>query len=276
MISSPVKIANAAIHKSSNKKAVAVDNKNNIELIADNTVITISKTNGGIILITHDGQSIAFNNGPELVEDTAEFSSIKSYPSGNNQVVEVNYQHNKKWVRYTMNDNGWLRMDYRYSPSAGPHHFIGITFSYPASEVTGIRWLGKGPYRVWKDRMKGVTYNVWTNHYNDTRTGEQWAYPEFKGYFADMYWAQIQTNEMPITILTSTKNIFLRLLTPKYGVNPRYTAVTFPKGDISFLQAIDPMGTKVHKPEDLGPEGQLYEVKKDTSYDGTLYFHFGE
>lgn len=276
MISSPGKIADEAIHPSSDKKATVVENKSDIEMMGGNTIITISKENGEIISVRHNGQAVSFNHGPQLVEDTAVLSSIKSYSSGNNDVVEVNYEQHKKWIKYTMSGNGWLRMDYRYAPSAGPHPFIGITFSYPATEVTGIRWLGQGPYRVWKNRMKGVTYNVWTNHYNDTRTGEQWAYPEFKGYFANLYWAQIQTDELPITIITSTKNIFLRLLTPKYGVNPRYTAVAFPKGDISFLQAINPMGTKVHKPEELGPHGQLYEVKDNAVYKGILYFYFGK
>lgn len=275
MIASPEKTASNIIHES-NEKATAIENKNNIELLGGNTKITISKTNGEIISVIHKGQTVSFKNGPQLVEDSAILSSIKFYPSGNSQVVEVNYQNHKKWIRYTMNGNGWLKMDYSYAPSPGPHHFIGITFNYPPTEVNSIRWLGKGPYRVWKNRMQGVTYNVWTNRYNDTKTGEEWNYPEFKGYFANMHWAQIQTNELPITIVTSTKNIFLRLLTPKYGVDPHYTAVTFPKGNISFLQAINAMGTKVHKPEDLGPHGQLYEVKDNAVYKGTLYFYFGE
>lgn len=276
MISSPAKVAAGAMNRPSNKRATAIENKNNIVLIGGNTKITISKMNGEIISVTHRGQTVSFNNGPQLVEDTAIFSSIRSYPSGNDHVVEVNYKDHKKWIKYSMNGSGWLRMDYHYAPSPGPHHFIGITFSYPATEVNSIRWLGKGPYRVWKNRMQGVTYNVWTNHYNDTRTGEAWSYPEFKGYFANMYWAQIQTDELPITVITASKNIFLRLLTPQYGVDPHYTAVMFPKKDISFLQAIDPMGTKVHKPEELGPQGHLYEVKKNAIYKGTLYFYFGE
>lgn len=276
MISSPEKIAAGAISSQSNEKATSVENKNHIELIGGNTEITISKVNGEIIAVHHNGRTISLKDGPHLVEDTAAFSSIQSYPSGNDQVVEVSYKDHKKWIKYTMSGSGWLRMDYRYTPSAGQHHFIGITFSYPGTKVNSIRWLGKGHYRVWKDRMQGVTYNVWANHYNDTKTGQEWDYPEFKGYFANMYWAQIQTTEMPITVITNTKNIFLRLLTPKYGVDPSHTTVVFPKGDISFLQAIDPIGTKVHKAEDLGPQGQLYEVKKNAIYKETLYFHFGE
>lgn len=47
-----------------------------------------------------------------------------------------------------------------------------------------MRWLGKGPYRVWKNRIEGTNYGIWQKDYNNTVTGEyyhQLIYPEFKG-----------------------------------------------------------------------------------------------
>ena len=48
--------------------------------------------------------------------------------------------------------------------------------------------MGDGPYRVWKNRMKGTQFGIWTKEYNNTETGESpWIYPEFKGYYSNLY-----------------------------------------------------------------------------------------
>jgi len=278
MISNPQKVRKADITLNSSKKANAIQKPNSILLEGGNTRIDISKKTGNIIHITHNGLPVLFDNGPCLLgKSKASFFSIKSYADGNQQVVDVHFKNDKKWIKYTMYGDGWLQMDYQYQPTQGKHPYLGITFSYPPNKVNAIKYLGKGPHRVWKNRMRGTTFNVWSNQYNNTRTGQQWNYPEFKGYFANLYWAKIKTSEQPITVVTDTKNIFLRLLTPQYGVNPRHTKVKFPKGNISFLQVINPIGTKFHAPNELGPAGHLYKVPENSKpYKGTLYFRFGE
>ncbi len=55
---------------------------------------------------------------------------------------------------------------------------MGITFQYPEEKITGMKWLGRGPYRVWKNRLKGMQFGVWEKAYNNTVTGESWNYPE--------------------------------------------------------------------------------------------------
>ena len=32
---------------------------------------------------------------------------------------------------------------------------LGVRFDIPESDVTAKRWLGKGPYRVWQNRLEG-------------------------------------------------------------------------------------------------------------------------
>jgi hypothetical protein len=49
--------------------------------------------------------------------------------------------------------------------------------------------------------------------------------------------------------------------------------VPFPAGDISFLDAIPPIGTKFDPPANLGPESQPNIAAGD--YHRTLYLHFG-
>ena len=118
----------------------------------------------------------------------ADFTSIKHYQEDNNQVVEVSYNGSLKNVRWKMKPNGWLEMDYEYALE-GKYPFAGISFSYPEGLVLSAKWLGKGPYRAWKNRMQGLNYNVFENLYNNTQTGNApWIYPEFKGYYSNIVW----------------------------------------------------------------------------------------
>ena len=83
-----------------------------------------------------------------------------------------------------------------------------------------MRWLGRGPYRVWKNRTGGVEYDVWHKAYNDVATGTGWTYPEFKGFHENLYWATLETREAPITIVTATNDLFLRVGTPREPTEP--------------------------------------------------------
>ena len=125
--------------------------------------------------------------------------------------------------------------------------------------------MGNGPYRIWKNRMKGNTLNVWDKAYNNTITGESWIYPEFKGYHRNFYSGTIQSKEQDFTIVCPDEDVFLRLFTPEKpaGANNDNTSPEFPSGNISFLHGINPIGTKFTKPETMGPMSQpnmfLYE-----------------
>ena len=100
----------------------------------------------------------------------------------------------------------------------------------------------RGPYRVWKNRTKGTTFDVWQKAYNSTETGVSWDYPEFKGYHDDLYWAVIQSRQKDFVVATPTQGLFLRLFTPRFE-NAGSASAPFPPGDISFLHAIPPIGT---------------------------------
>lgn len=63
------------------------------------------------------------------------------------------------------------QLEYNYNTGAAGLKFLGVIFSYSELRINGVRWLGKGPYRVWKNRMQGVTHDVWQKDYTDTVTG---------------------------------------------------------------------------------------------------------
>lgn len=134
-----------------------------------------------------------------------------------------------------------------------------------------------GPYHVWKNRLKGNNFGVYYKKYNNTITGQTWEYPEFKGYYSNLYAVEVQTKELPFTIVSASNDLFLHLFTPgvpkfvKGGVNP-----VFPKGNISILNGISAIGTKFSQPESEGPQSQKNEyLKSSESLHGKIYFMFG-
>lgn len=116
---------------------------------------------------------------------------------------------------------------------------LGLTFSYPERICKGMKWLGRGPYRVWKNRIPGTNYGIWHKDYNNTVTGESYdnlVYPEFKGYHANMYWATFESDTAPFTVYSRTDGIFYRVFTPEEPKgSAKRTMPEFPEGDISFL-----------------------------------------
>ena len=173
--------------------------------------------------------------------------------------------------RWTIYPSGWLKLDYSMTLS-GSYDYFGVTFDYPEQQVLGKKWLGDGPYRVWKNRLKGTTTNVWQNDYNDNIPGQQWNYPEFTGYFADMQWLKLQTQQGDLTVVTDTEDLFLRVYTPQNGENPRKTETNFPTGDISFLHGISGIGTKFKYVYETGPQGQQNQA--NGTYRGSLYLRW--
>lgn len=82
--------------------------------------------------------------------------------------------------------SGIVELDYNYRPQ-DMVKMAGITFDFPEKEITGATLLANGPYRVYNNRMKGGSLNIWEKKYNNTITGESWDYPEFKGYYSLFY-----------------------------------------------------------------------------------------
>ncbi|MGI4869874.1 MAG: glycoside hydrolase family 2 protein [Janthinobacterium lividum] len=229
---------------------------------------------------------IPFTNGPVLAEGTTDFESLTQRPDGQNVVVSARFGKKSSYqsLDWTIYPSGWVRMSAKYFPAAYDFTLAGLSFTYPEKQVTGVQWLGDGPYRVWKDRLKGTNLGVWSKRYNDTSTGEpngtqSPVYPEFKGYYSNFYWVKLLTTGQPITIVGDQEDVFLRLFTPRASATPFNTAPVFPSGNISFLHAIPPIGTKSQKAENMGPQGRAsmyYDYSQDPSYvkELTLYFDF--
>jgi hypothetical protein len=145
----------------------------------------------------------------------------------------------------------------------------GIQFDFPEKQMKGIRWFGRGPYRVWQNRMQGTWHDVWESDYNDTTPGESWVYPEFKGYFRDWRWATFNTTAGKITISTEAMDSFLGIYKPKDGKDG---LLDLPEIGIGILDVIPAMRNKFHTTDEIGPQSKPKQLSGTQR--GKLYFRF--
>lgn len=275
----PQLFSSSIARKPINLEGVKVtDTDSTLTMKASGISVTLSKKTGKLIQLANESSApLSFHNGPVLVAGNAVFATMKQYPEGDAFVAEVTYSGDMKYVRWKMHANGWLEMTYEYALT-GNHKFAGISFSYPENYVLGAKWLGKGPSRVWKNRLQGGTYNVWENRYNNTHTGSApWIYPEFKGYFSDVVWMEMNTVQGKFTIASQNDDLFVRLF-DFYGLSGEASYPELPVGDISFLDAIPPIGSKLAlnvspDAKNLGPAGELNHLSGTKKR--TLMFYFG-
>ena len=261
-------------------RATGIEDGDFIIMSSGKNQVTISKKTGMLTDVKSNGSVVPFNNGPIFVGMTPVFSAVKNYQSGDSYVVEVLYNTRPSAnVKWTMIPGGWLKLDYDYKPS-GQSDMFGITFSFPEDQVKGAALFANGPYRVWKNRIKGPQFGIWDKPYNNTVTGESWNYPEFKGYYFNFYSVQLHTTGSPITIVSSAYDLILHLFTPQ---NPKKGAPSvepaFPTGNISFMNGISAIGQKFTTADQMGPQSQknMYNANRNTEpLSGTLYFRFGE
>jgi hypothetical protein len=258
------------------QKIAASELNNMITIKSGSTEITFDKTTGLIAGLKSSGKSVSLT-GMYFAGVNRTFKEMKSYYKDDNYIVEMVYD-SATYATWTVMKGGWLKLDFGYSPK-GSLDYAGITFPYPENLVTGATLMANGPYRVWKNRLKGTQFGVFNKKYNNTVTGQSWDYPEFKGYYSNFYAVEIQTKESPITIVSATDDMFLHLFTPQTATNLNGVrggiTPAFPSGNISVLHGISPVGTKFSSASEEGPQGEKNNYKNE-SLTGTLYFRFGE
>ena len=173
-----------------------------------------------------------------------------------------------------MLDSGWLKLDYSVDPAADTN-LVGVAFDYPEEKMLKKTWLGDGPYRVWRNRLKGETLGVWETKYNTTETGyTDWIYPEFAGWFANVRWLKLATTEGTVTLMIPDANTFVRVGTPKFPPAnlAGKTLVKMPPGNLAVVRDLPAMGTKFSTAAQSGPQATTPLVT--APYQGTVYFRF--
>jgi hypothetical protein len=282
-ISHPSTIAQQLV-KTEGSAGLSVTEKDSLLIAkAGDMELTLNAKTGLLHEVKNAKGIIPLTNGPTLCESETGFVKYKHRKEGNNVVISAEFQKKAfmSMQEWTIYPSGWVKLQVKYFIKDYEASTAGINFSFPEGVVKEVEWTGNGPYRVWKNRMKGGTLNVWRKEYNNTSTGDdqKLIYPEFKGYHSNFYWMRLNTTTQPLTVVCNNEDIFLRLFTPRFSVTPFNTAPAFPPGDLSFLHGITPIGTKSQKQEKLGPMGykyMQYDFGKDPYYANniTLFFDF--
>jgi hypothetical protein len=249
---------------------------------ANGVSVRINEGNGKLISVENSKGAIPFNNGPIIQEGANNFQNFTHRFDGDTLIIASTFDRKKSYntLQWTIYPSGIIKMQVKYFPSDYFTWFDGVNFSFPETEMKGVEYMGDGPYRVWKNRLKGNQFGIWNKAYNNTETGEQWVYPEFKGYHSNMYWVKFNTTTQPFTVYTENEGLFFRLFTPAWKTDQWHNYETyFPSGDISFMNGIPSIGSKTQRAETTGPMGMkniFYDYEKDPnrSIDITLYFDF--
>ncbi|MDN3669447.1 glycoside hydrolase family 2 TIM barrel-domain containing protein [Echinicola jeungdonensis] len=240
--------------------------------------LTFDKETGKLSKIEKpSGPELSFNNGPTFTQGDSPVSSVTHEEVNGSQMFKVKYEGALKYANWTIQPNGWVSLTYEYELPDGEYPYMGISFDYPEANVISAKWLGNGPYRVWKNRPQGQ-FGLHQNLYNDTHTGAvPWNYPEFKGYFSDIAWMEINTAQGKFYVVSSEDNLFVRLF-DFYGLSGPTSYPKLPTGDISFLDGIPGLGSKLalgitSRAGVYGPQGD--DNKVGGPIKRTLYFYFG-
>jgi len=151
----------------------------------------------------------------------------------------------------------------------GEADILGVSFAYPETSVLGKRWVGAGPYRIWKNRLAGTTFGLHEAGYSRGTPGVSYEYPEFEGFFGEWDWLEIRARETKVAIRNTGSVPYFGLYRPTPGEKP---VLELPELGWSFLHAVPAIGTKFALPDVLGPQSQ--STRFSGSIDGELSFTF--
>ncbi|MHA4895852.1 glycoside hydrolase family 2 protein [Pedobacter sp. PWIIR3] len=271
------KILNALPEDKNAAAPVVTEEGQTLIVKCDGISYYFDQSTGYIQKVVKKSGTISLSGGPVLAGVKTSLKSFKHSVGGDKIMIEADYEGDGNLgVMWVISPGLPVTLAYVYSQQ-GEADFTGISFNYPEEKITGMKWLGRGPYRVWQNRLRGQQFGVFHKDYNNTITGETWIYPEFKGYHSEINWVTIETKESPFTVYSENPNTYFQMLKPareKAALDNNNVEPPFPEGSIGFLQNISAIGTKFQAAKQMGPQSQ--KVRLSTPITGTLWFDFGK
>jgi beta-galactosidase/beta-glucuronidase len=237
----------------------------------DSLNLSFDKKTGELAKVEKHGKRISFGNGPRLIAGQNTLTEFKHRREQDNIFVEAKYEGDLNYVKWKIYPSGWIRLEYEYGLE-GRFDLMGVNFDYPENKMQKFKWVGRGPYRVWKNRTKGGILDIWSNEYKDHTPGLTWDFPEFRGYYTGWHWAVFKTQEGKITLLNGTRDTFLGVYKPKNGPDPAKTELDLPDTGISLLNGIPAIGTKFTRAGELGPQSRRNRASGKYKAVVCLYF----
>ncbi|MBK1879806.1 glycoside hydrolase family 2 TIM barrel-domain containing protein [Pelagicoccus mobilis] len=231
-----------------------------------------SPKTGQLVSTTVNGKDTGLSGGPNLyvgnVEgavDVSETWKATVAKDGKSVVIDSKGDRGSSF-RWTIASGGRVTLDYSFEPSNDAVHYGAVGFGLEEELVESKRWLGKGPHRVWGNRMKGPQHGLWENEYNDVSTGQEWGEIEFKGIFSDIDWMSLALKTGASIVLDAGGEAEVGVLSPKIaeGVRdknsfggPVRAYWRYPQeGGLYLFHKLPGVGTKFAHAQDNGPQGQ--------------------
>lgn len=260
------------------------ENNDEVVVSANGRTFHFSKKDGQLKGVDVDGKNIPFKDGPRVIvakrsdrsmdgfynhddpqaekkktqytefADKGNFTGLTVEKKGNDVMVRADYKlgnlDNATWY---IAPDGTATLDYEYN-FGGVVDLMGVKFDFPEERVVSKKWVGNGPYRVWQNRLHGPQYGLWENDYNDPIPAESFDYPEFKGYFSNVDWMDIKTQDGTIEIVNETPGSYVGVYEPRDGKD--HILYTLPKTGIAIMDVIPPVRNKVNTTDLNGPSAQ--------------------
>ena len=143
-----------------------------ITLRSSAVTVSFRKSDATITSVTRnaDGRIIPLKDGPVAVGMKMVLADLSARTENGDAVLCARYRGAADSIVWRLTPDGLLSMDaVLLNRASGGGGFddaftdtevlnLGLTFSYPESECSGMRWMGRGPYRVWKNRIPGANY----------------------------------------------------------------------------------------------------------------------
>ena len=245
-----------------------------LELKAGKTTVRVSKSTGLLAGISRSRNPLSLANGPRPAAGATRLKTVRLTDERGTSAITAEFEGALERVQWQMLPGDWIACSYAYQ-STGPQDFLGVLFDYPEARVKSKTWLGDGPYRVWKNRLRGTTFNTWRTSYNRTITGwSDWIYPEFKGFFANVRWLKLNTAEGCLIAVPASEHQFVEVFAPDLPPKDLLmkTEVNLPPSGLGFMDGIPAIGSKFTSAKDSGPQGA--QNLATGRYSGTIYLKF--
>jgi hypothetical protein len=248
----------------------SVEEGGEVVVTAGRNAARFDKSTGKLVSLARDDRRISLANGPRLTAykrtersfapvgaAAGKLTSFTTSREGEAVVVTAKYDGAFREVRWTVTPDGDVKLDYEFT-GPGSVDILGIDFDYPEEKMKSKEWFGGGPYRVWANRLKGVSLGRWDTEYNDTIPGVSWTYPEFKGWFSRWEWMAFTTTEGRFALLNNGGSPYVGVYSPRDGKNN--PVLNIPRLGIGVYQVITGIGTKNSVPANLGPQGAARDI----------------
>ncbi len=242
------------------------DEEDRIVLTAGSAVVVIDRETGRLREL-ESGNSTLPLSGPLTAGAPAwTATSVRRFPNGAAQALQASDGQGTASLQWDLYPSGWLRVSWQIE-AAARRDFLGVTFPFAEDDVRRLRWLGRGPARVWRNRLQGGILGVWTK--SGSTPPESAAEPKLEGFYAGVVWAEIETGAGTLLVAVESPELYLGVLSPVFPEDSLNAVATVPPPGIGFYHEIPAIGTKFKEAWTLGPQSK--PATDEVSYQGAVW-----